>query len=72
MATKFKYSTIFDIVKVESIAMAEANALYPEFKRETIITLIEKLQWENTRIAELLRVPVSLVESIRLELKKSI
>jgi hypothetical protein len=71
MATKFK--SIFDIAKVESIALAEANALFrdPEFQRKTTITLIEKLQWDNTQIAEFLRVPISFVKAIRLELKKA-
>jgi hypothetical protein len=78
MAKKFK--TIFDVAeeKAEKIGMekgmekgmAIGKAETLEFKRQTIMRLIKTTQWDNTQIAEIVDAPVSLVETIRLELKK--
>jgi hypothetical protein len=77
MATAFK--SIFDIAEEKAEkkgmekgmekGMAIGKAEAQEFKRQTIIRLIKTTQWENTQIAEIVDVPVALVEAIRLELK---
>jgi hypothetical protein len=53
----------------KGMAIGEAKA--NEFKRQTIIRLIKTTTLDNIQIAEALDVPIKLVESIRLELKKT-
>jgi Putative transposase, YhgA-like len=74
MATAFK--SIFDVAEEKAekkgmekgIAIGKAEA--QEFKRQTIIRLIKTTQLENAQIATIVDVPTSLVETIRLEVKK--
>jgi hypothetical protein len=80
MATAFK--SIFDIAEEEgmkkgmekgmekgiSIAEAKANQKMLDYKRQTIVRLIKTTSWENIQIAEVVDAPISLVETIRLEM----
>ena len=59
--------------KAEGMAIAEALAKQKEQdkNRQTIMRLIKTTQLVNSQIAEIVDVPIKLVESIRLELKKN-